>query len=158
MNTADIEGHTRNLPPHQSPARARAGLDQLLAALQPRLDARNFVFCQVAPAQLAEPGLCPEALMRENEGITLILARSQADSHGLPYDDVWSKITLSVYSELTAVGLLAAITRRLANAGLCVNVLSAISHDHLFVLRSQAKEAMELLCAGGWNQQEDMDK
>ncbi|MEY9903549.1 hypothetical protein ABIA44_007723 [Bradyrhizobium sp. USDA 329] len=54
-------------------------------------------------------------------------------------------ITLTVHSALDAVGLLAAITARLAEAGISVNAVSAFHHDHLFVPADRADEAMAVL-------------
>ena len=54
-------------------------------------------------------------------------------------------ITLNIHSSLEAVGFLAAITTRLAAAGMGVNPVSAFYHDHLFVPAERAEEAMELL-------------
>ncbi|RWD18536.1 ACT domain-containing protein, partial [Mesorhizobium sp.] len=44
-----------------------------------------------------------------------------------------------------AVGFLAAITTRLAGAGMGVNPVSAFYHDHLFVPADRAEEAMAML-------------
>jgi hypothetical protein len=54
-------------------------------------------------------------------------------------------ITLTVHSALEAVGFLAAITVRLAEAGTSVNAVSAFHHDHLFVPVDRAHEAMGVL-------------
>jgi len=54
-------------------------------------------------------------------------------------------ITLTINSALDAVGFLAAITTRLAAAGISVNAVSAFHHDHIFVPLTRAEEAMELL-------------
>ncbi len=54
-------------------------------------------------------------------------------------------ITLTVHSSLEAVGFLAAVTARLARAGMGVNPVSAFHHDHLFVPADRADEAMEIL-------------
>ncbi len=50
--------------------------------------------------------------------MTLILTQQQACSLGLPYNGAWACITLTVHSSLNAVGFLAAITARLASAGI----------------------------------------
>jgi hypothetical protein len=50
-----------------------------------------------------------------------------------------------VHSSLEAVGFLAAITARLAKAGMGVNPVSAFFHDHLFVPAERAGEAMAML-------------
>ena len=54
-------------------------------------------------------------------------------------------ITLTVHSDLHAVGLLAAIATRLAAHGISLNVVSAYFHDHLFVPVERAQEALEVL-------------
>jgi hypothetical protein len=55
-------------------------------------------------------------------------------------------VTLTVHSALDAVGFLAAITTRLAAAGISVNAVSAFFHDHLFVPVGRAEETVEILC------------
>ncbi len=91
--------------------------------------------------------LAKDALLsfREQEGRTLIIEKSLADNHGLKYESVWAMITLTVHSDLTAVGFLARITNRLAEEGISVNVVSAYYHDHLFVPYDKAQETMKLL-------------
>jgi hypothetical protein len=54
-------------------------------------------------------------------------------------------ITLEIHSSLEAVGFLAAITARLAEAGMGVNPVSAFHHDHLFVPAERAAEALRIL-------------
>lgn len=73
------------------------------------------------------------------------MEKEVADENRLPYDSVWSLITLNVNSDLAAVGFLAAITPALAQAGISVNVVSAYYHDHLFVPEGKAKEALKIL-------------
>ena len=55
-------------------------------------------------------------------------------------------VTLTVHSALDAVGFLAAVTARLAAAGISVNAVFAFFHDHLFVPAGQAEETVETLC------------
>ncbi len=52
---------------------------------------------------------------------------------------------MTVHSSLEAVGFLAALTTRLAAAGISVNPVSAFYHDHLFVPENRAEEAVRLL-------------
>jgi uncharacterized protein len=81
----------------------------------------------------------------EAEGTTLIVSEDEARWSGLTGTFRCRMITLMVHSSLEAVGFLAAITRRLATAGLSVNPVSAFHHDHLFVPADRAEEAMGLL-------------
>jgi uncharacterized protein len=84
-------------------------------------------------------------IFREREGTTLVIRREEAESAGLPYQCASRLITLAVHSSLDAVGFLAAITTRLAEAGISVNAVSAFYHDHLFVPDHRADEALGLL-------------
>jgi hypothetical protein len=82
---------------------------------------------------------------RENEGMTVILPKSNADDLGLPYSTVFAWITLSVHSSLEAVGLTAAVSHALTEAGISCNVVAAFYHDHLFVPVKDAARAMGVL-------------
>jgi GNAT superfamily N-acetyltransferase len=108
-------------------------LATLLRTLEPRLRAEPFVFCTVAPAAHEALGVVPLGLFREDEGVTLILERAAAAAAGLPHELLWACITLTVHSSLTAVGLISAVSARLAAAGISVNPVAAYHHDHLFV-------------------------
>ena len=54
-------------------------------------------------------------------------------------------ITLTVNSDLDAVGFLAVISRALATANISCNVVSAVHHDHLFVPYREGERAIEVL-------------
>ena len=84
-------------------------------------------------------------IFREREGTTLVVRREEAESAGLSYQFASRLITLTVHSSLEAVGFLAAIAGRLAEAGISVNAVSAYYHDHLFVPEDRADEALRLL-------------
>lgn len=120
-------------------------LQKLLASMTPRLCPEVYVFATLPPGAPLPEG--PEPVMRfvEREGTTLILAESQAKEAGLAGTFRCRMITLDIHSSLEAVGFLAAITTRLAAAGMGVNPVSAFYHDHLFVPAERAEEAMELL-------------
>lgn len=120
-------------------------LQKLLASMTPRLCPEVYVFATLPPGAPLPEG--PEPVMRfvEREGTTLILAESQVSAAGLAGTFRCRMITLDIHSSLEAVGFLAAITTRLAAAGMGVNPVSAFYHDHLFVPAERAEEAMELL-------------
>jgi uncharacterized protein len=115
-------------------------LDQIFAALEPRLHPDEFVFCTAA-----EPSGDAVCVFREAEGFTLILPRAEAQRSGLTFTYPCRMITLGVHSSLEAVGLLARVTALLADRGISVNAVSAYYHDHLFVPVDRADEAMDVL-------------
>lgn len=120
-------------------------LAALLAGMRPFLQPGIFVFCTIPNSQAVPQGVEPVMLFREAEGITLILREEEADAAGLAKIFPCRMITLEIHSSLEAVGFLAAITARLAAAGMGVNPVSAFYHDHLFVPSGRAEEAMAIL-------------
>ena len=120
-------------------------LRKLLAKMQPELLRGEFVFCSVSPIRFTQLDFHPLGVFREAEGITLIVERSIADDEDLDYTFVARMITLNIHSSLEAVGFLAAITSKLAWAGISVNTISAMYHDHLFVPTDRAEDALALL-------------
>lgn len=121
-------------------------LDALLRGLGPALDPMRYVFATVDEGQ-ARGGRGVLASVREAEGTTLVLGVDAAIERGLPATPVFRRIVLTVFSDLQAVGLIAAVAGRLASAGVPCNVISAFHHDHLFVPEADAERAMEALQA-----------
>ncbi len=91
------------------------------------------------------PDIEPFAAVREDEGLTLVLTQDQADRAGLGYDYRAARITLSIGSSLSAIGLTAAVSQTLAHAGISCNVIAGFRHDHLFVDADRGAEAAALL-------------
>jgi hypothetical protein len=120
-------------------------LDALLRDMKPEMRPGIFVFCTIATAEVVPAALSPLLIFREQEGTTIVLLREEAEAAGLRYAFPSRLITLAVHSTLDAVGFLAAITARLAEAGISVNAVSAFHHDHLFVPADQADDAMAVL-------------
>jgi len=120
-------------------------LKELLKSMQPKLIEKEFVFCTVSEDFFSRMKILPLLVFREDEGITLILERKIADENSLSYSCTWALVTLGVHSDLAAVGFLAAVTSKLASAGISTNVVSAYYHDHLFVPFEKAGKAMKLL-------------
>lgn len=124
---------------------AERDLAALLRHMKPELRPGIFVFCTIAPNERIPAALDPLLMFREQEGTTLVILREEAEAAGLRYAFPSRLITLTVHSALDAVGFLAAITSRLAAAGISVNAVSAFHHDHLFVPADRADEALMLL-------------
>ncbi|MER7108489.1 ACT domain-containing protein [Streptomyces sp. NPDC000229] len=119
-------------------------LDRMIAGMRPELNPGHFVFVTVdGPA--VPPRLHPVVTVAESEGLTLVVPQDEADAASLPYDYVAGWITLRVHSALDAVGLTAAVSRELADAGLSCNVVAGFHHDHLFVEYARAGEALTAL-------------
>lgn len=120
-------------------------LDALLSHMRPEILDGIFVFCTLAPNASIPATISPMLTFREREGTTLVMLHEQAERAGLRHEFPSRLITLTVRSALDAVGFLAAITARLAEAGISVNAVSAFYHDHLFVPADRADEAMAVL-------------
>lgn len=119
-------------------------LRRLLVRMRPQLLPGVYVFATVPVAQPLNE-LQPFATVLEDEGLTVVLRRQEADQAGLTYDYLAARITLWIHSDLAAVGLTAAISSALASAGISCNVLAGFHHDHLFVPHDRAPEALRLL-------------
>lgn len=129
-------------------ASGETDLRRLLISLAPVLLKPDYVFCTVAHATHVDfRELKPLASFREDEGLSLILEREVADRGGLSYASVFRAITLTVHSSLDAIGLTAAVAGKLAEHGISANVVAASYHDHIFVPRDKAEQALKLLAA-----------
>jgi hypothetical protein len=117
----------------------------LLSQMQPVLAEEEFVFCTLSPARAEKYLAICQGFFREKEGITLILAKNDAELDSLTCSRSFRKISLMVHSSLEAVGFLARITEVLAAQGISVNVISGYYHDHLFVRADQAEEVLHTL-------------
>ncbi|RMP63480.1 hypothetical protein ALQ18_03729 [Pseudomonas marginalis pv. marginalis] len=119
-------------------------LATLLRSMSPQLNDGDYVFCTLPDACI--PAGCEViGSFREQEGLTVIVERQQAQHAGLSFDYVAAWITLNVHSALEAVGLTAAFASALGNAGISCNVIAGFYHDHLFVGRADAERAMHVL-------------
>ncbi|HVS00010.1 MAG TPA: ACT domain-containing protein [Thermoanaerobaculia bacterium] len=119
-------------------------LSSLLRSLEPALHEGVFVYSSV-PAGTDLGGIEVVGTLREAEGITVIVREEEAQRAGLPilFRAAW--ITLTVHSDLEAVGLTAAFAAALGAAGISCNVVAGAYHDHLFVPVERAEEAMGVL-------------
>lgn len=117
----------------------------MLEGMRPQRRPGEYVF--TVPNAGLPAGTNPVMTFAEDEGLTAILARTDADALGLSYDLVLAWITLAVSSALDGVGLTAAVATVLADAGIACNVVAAASHDHLFVPVGRADEAVRVLLA-----------
>jgi hypothetical protein len=123
-----------------------SGARRWLRTMSPRLAEGEYVFCP-RPQGESLRGLQPIGSFREDEGPSLICRREDAERRNLRFAGCYRLITLTVHSPLAAVGLLAAVTTALADAGIACNAVSALHHDHFFVPSRHAARALNLLQA-----------
>ncbi|AZE74627.1 hypothetical protein C4K00_4425 [Pseudomonas synxantha] len=119
-------------------------LATLLRSMSPHLNDGDYVFSTLPDHRIPQ-GCEVVGSFREQEGLTLIIERHQAERAGLSFDYVAAWITLNVHSALEAVGLTAAFASALGKAGISCNVIASYYHDHLFVGRTDAERAMDVL-------------
>ncbi|RYE39690.1 MAG: ACT domain-containing protein [Hyphomicrobiales bacterium] len=111
-------------------------LAMLLAKMEPVLFREPYGFA-------IWQGALPEetfATVREAEGLTVI-----APLAVLGGVEPWARISLTVHSDLAAVGLTAAFAAALARVGISCNVIAGVHHDHLFVQWDRRGDAMAAL-------------
>jgi hypothetical protein len=84
----------------------------------------------------------PFATVAEAEGLTVVAPLALL-GEGQP----WARISLTVHSDLAAVGLTAAFATALGSEGISCNVIAGVHHDHLFVPWDRRQDAMSALKA-----------
>jgi hypothetical protein len=119
-------------------------LERLLASINPQLEEGIFTFCLLEPGEVPA-GLDVQMLFREREATTVVVPEAEARQRGLTGEFPCQWITLGAQSDLAAVGFLAAVTTRLAAAGISTNAVSAYFHDHIFVPAGQGERAVAVL-------------
>ena len=118
----------------------------LLSNMTPELNPGRFAFVTLPPGCTLDLNSVV-ASIREPEGLSVVLPEQSALDQGFPVAFTAAWITLTVHSDLAAVGLTAAFSNALAQVGISCNVVAGTHHDHLFVAVEQAQMAMHALHA-----------
>lgn len=114
----------------------------MIAGMTPVLIPGRWVYCRVdAMSEIGDAF----AVIREAEGMTLILPVDTAAAVGHDTSVVMRLITLNVFSDLEGIGLTAAVATALADAGISCNIVAAYYHDHVFVGEADAQRAVVVL-------------
>ena len=121
-------------------------LETLRREMAPQLHPETFVYCSFPDFRIP-PGLEPICTFREAEGVTAIVEKGQAEDSAVPYVFESHLITLTVHSALDAVGFIATLAGRLADAAIPCNVVSGYHHDHLFVPTHLSQQALKVLAS-----------
>ena len=118
-------------------------LEILLSNIEPVLDERDFVFCSFPLFDWDKiRELTPIGFFQEKEGMTFILNQKDAINKGIDYQSVYRLI---IHSSLDAVGLTAAFSAKLAEKNISANVVAAYYHDHIFVPKERAEQALNAI-------------
>ena len=119
----------------------------MIAGLTPLPDPEVYVFCTMSAAALTpRMTTCARALLREEEGVSLILSVQDATDLGLASTaPPMARITLGVHSALDGVGLTAVVAKALADQAIPCNMVAGYHHDHVFVALDQAEDALTAL-------------
>lgn len=119
-------------------------LATLLRTLTAKLHPDTYVFAKL---ETVPAGITPRMVFVEDQGITLICTRAEAETAGIAYDFPCRMITLDVHSALEAVGFIAHIATRLAAAGMGVNPVAGYFRDHLFIPEGREDDALAVIDA-----------
>lgn len=119
---------------------AISDLSRLLATMEPVLHAVPYGF-----AVSARPIPAAFATVAEEEGTTVIARQADLQAAGVDPGPAFARISLTVHSDLAAVGLTAAIARALADKGISANVIAGFHHDHIFLPWDRRQEALAAL-------------
>ena len=117
-----------------------ADLQVLLRSMEPTLNPGTYVFATLPEGKRLDPSTIIAAV-REPEGVSVVVEDSIAAQEGLVGVFPCAWITLTVNSDLQAVGLTAAFASALGKAGISCNVVAGTHHDHIFVPIHLAKQA-----------------
>lgn len=111
----------------------------MLAGMAPVLNPGRYAFRTLGNGEAVPGGAV--GWFREAEGVSVIVPADEGAALAMAW------ITLTVHSALDGVGLTAAVSGALAEAGIACNMVAAHHHDHLFVPEGDADRAMEVLHA-----------
>jgi hypothetical protein len=118
-----------------------SNLDILIKSMHPKINEGTYVFACVAMVEenILQKAIC---IFKEENGITLILKKEDAELHRIQYEYEACWITLTIHSALQAVGLTAAFSTALAKENISCNVVAGYHHDHIFVAKSDSDKAL----------------
>ena len=119
-------------------------LAEMIKGMTPKLNEGEYVFVTLSNVDHISRAdtICE---FKEEEGVTVIIAKQKADALQLPYEYIASWITLEIHSSLEGVGLTALFSSELAKNNISCNVVAAYYHDHIFVDHKVGEKAVNVL-------------
>lgn len=115
-------------------------LSRLLSSMEPVLHPAPYGY---AVTDLPVPDTF--ATVAEDEGRTVVAPHVALTKAGVDPGAEWARISLTVHSDLAAVGLTAVFARALADHGISANVVAGFHHDHIFVQWARRHDALAAL-------------
>ena len=116
-------------------------IESLIRTMEPALNPGCYAFATPMngrPIDLASV----IAFIREPEGTSIVISEDLALEQDLQIHFRAAWITLTVHSDLKAIGLTAAFATALDRANISCNVVAGCYHDHIFVPIELAELAM----------------
>ena len=121
-------------------------LKKILESIDPYLVDESFIFMTTDQSLSSISNtLNPIASFKEKEGLSIVITQATADKNAITYDSVFSCISLGVHSSLESYGLISTISKELTQNNISTNIFSGYYHDHIFVQRDKAHEALEII-------------
>ncbi|WGV16120.1 ACT domain-containing protein [Fuscovulum ytuae] len=120
---------------------AERDIDRLLRGMEPVLHEAAYGFAVWDGGVMP---FLPFATVAETEGMTVVALLEEMAKAGLASEQ-WARISLTIHSDLAAVGLTAAFSAALAAEGISCNVVAGFHHDHLFVPWARRFDALAAL-------------
>jgi hypothetical protein len=117
-------------------------LTEILRALRVERRPEEVTVLTVPDGTAPALGVGVLALVAEAEGTTVVATVAEAERRGWPVDFRAAWLTIAVHTSLEAVGLTAALSTALGEAGIACNVLAGHHHDHLLVPADRADDAI----------------
>lgn len=127
-------------------------LGKLLKGMSPKLNEEKYFLASVPESEMmliANYLDYIKCIYREEEGMTIVFSEEIKEEMGEVSEEKiagpFALITLSINSDLFAVGFLAKITEALAKEKIGVNAFSAYFHDHLLVPYKRKNDTVKAL-------------
>ncbi len=120
-------------------------LAKLLAQMTPFLHEVEYGYGLILNHDNLAADWKPFALIEEDKGITVIAPVRDLVRHGIDHVPGWARISLTIHSDLSAVGLTAAIATALSKLDISANVIAGYFHDHFFVQWDRRHDAIAAL-------------
>jgi uncharacterized protein len=122
---------------------AERDLKVLLRGMEPVLHEAAYGFAVWTGGALP---FAPFATVAEAEGLTVVADLATMQAVGM-VSEPWARISLTIHSDLAAVGLTAAFATALAGVGISANVIAGVHHDHIFLPWARRSDALAALRA-----------